>query len=272
MVRVYETIPDVEEETTQPKPTGESPFPVGKLTMVVLHGWGSSTALMQPIPSELGKTYRTLSIDLPGHGATQPPPSGWGVPEHVELVRQVLEQNQVTRFALIGHSNGGRISLELAASRSEPKPEFLVLLAPSGIKRPRTTSYYIRFWTAKLAKMPFVWLPNPLRDWCLDWLRHSYLWSFLGSSDYNALSGVMKETFVKTVNHYVEGRLSHIDCPVLVVWGTNDDSISKYQMDLLVAGLPNGGLYELKDAGHFGYRAHAPAVISAILNMAESNN
>jgi len=259
VVRVYETTP---------LESNPSDLTLPELTLVVLHGWGSSTALMQPIPSELGTKYRTLSIDLPGHGASPPPPSGWGVPQHVELVRAVLSMNQVSSFALIGHSNGGRISLELAASNTLPTPQFLVLLAPSGIKRPRKASYYIRYWTAKLAKMPFIWLPNPLKEWCLDWLRHSYLWSFLGSSDYKALTGVMKETFVKTVNHYLEGRLSQVSCPVLVIWGTNDDSISKYQMDLLVAGLPNAGLFELKDAGHFGYRAHAPAVIAAILNMA----
>ena len=42
-----------------------------------------------------------------------------GVPEHVSLVREVLNQCEVTHFALIGHSNGGRVSLQLASESGQ---------------------------------------------------------------------------------------------------------------------------------------------------------
>ena len=42
-------------------------------------------------------------------------------------------------------------------------------------------------------------LPNPLREKALSWLRSTELWKSLGSSDYSKLSGVMRETFVKSI-------------------------------------------------------------------------
>jgi len=238
--------------------------------MLVLHGWGSSADLMAPLSSRLAQTWRTIVLDFPGHGATPAPPSAWGVIEHVELIEAVASSLGVKRCALIGHSNGGRISLELASKHANTlRPEFLALISPSGIPRSRSLSYYIRLWSARVLKAPFSLLPRPLKEYGLDWLRHSLVWKLLGSSDYRALSGVMKDTFVRTVNHYVVDNLPAITCPVLVFWGSKDEAITRRQMDILVSGIPDAGLYVLENAGHYGYVDQPDAVVSAIRKLTE---
>jgi pimeloyl-ACP methyl ester carboxylesterase len=155
---------------------------------------------------------------------------------------------------LIGHSNGGRISLFLA-SDSETKQfvRRLVLISPSGITPNRTASYYIRKYAAKILKAPFEMLPAPLREFGLDWLRHSLVWKLLGSSDYLALDGVMRETFVRTVTYHLDDRLDMIDAPTLLLWGENDSAVSKRQMRVLEDKIRDAGLVVLKNAGHYGY-------------------
>jgi pimeloyl-ACP methyl ester carboxylesterase len=236
--------------------------------LFILHGWGSSANLMQPLSSRLSPFWRTIRIDMPGHGASPPPPSAWGVPQHVELLENIANELQIKECAIIGHSNGGRIALELA-SRADKRldPAFLVLNSPSGIKRKRSPQYYVRLWTARILKLPFAVLPGPLKEAGLDWLRHSVVWSWLGSSDYRALSGVMRETFVQTVNHYVTPRLSQITCPVLVFWGTKDDAISRGQMDELVSLLPDAGFFELENAGHYGYLDQPDTIAAAVKDL-----
>lgn len=244
--------------------------PRSEFAIFVLHGWGSSSELMKPLSDQLAAKFRAISIDMPGHGASPPPPSGWGVPEHVELLEAVARQLGITKCAIVGHSNGGRIALELASSpNSYLKPEFLVLNSPSGIKRKRSAGYYARSFTARFLKFPFSYLPSPIREAGLDWLRHSLVWSWLGSSDFRSLHGVMKDTFVQTVNHYVTARLSAITCPVLVFWGTNDDAISRQQMDELVRHVPDAALFELNGAGHFGYLDQPDTVVSAVESLAK---
>ena len=222
--------------------------------VLLLHGWGSHAQNMRPIADALQDAYRVLNVDLPGHGRTPPPPEAWGVPEHAALVAALLRERVGQPVTVIGHSNGGRIALYMAGDDGYADLfERLVLVSPSGVPPRRPLSYYVRKYTATTLKASFRFLPAPLREPGLDWLRHSLVWKLLGSSDYQALQGVMRETFVKTVNCYVTDRLGRIQVPTLLVWGTDDTAVSRYQMEILEREIPDAGLVVLDGAGHYGY-------------------
>jgi len=74
----------------------------------------------------------------------------------------------------------------------------------------------------------------------------------------------MRETFVKTVNSYVDDRLDRITVPTLLFWGTADEAITRQQMNVLEEGLPDAGLVSLDGAGHYGYRDAPGPVIAGI--------
>ncbi len=228
--------------------------PEAGAAVLLLHGWGSSAQLMRPVADALADRYRVFNLDLPGHGLSPPPPEPWGVPEHAALVRRLLEARIAAPATIIGHSNGGRIALYLAAE-PDPSPLIrrLVLVSPSGVTPRRTWKYHVRKNLATALKAPFRLLPGPLREAGLDWLRHSLVWRALGSSDYSALDGVMRETFVKTVNCYLDDRVHRIQVPVLLFWGDRDEAVSRSQMHLLEVRIPDAGLVVLDGAGHYGF-------------------
>ena len=236
--------------------------------VLLLHGWGSSAALMRPLTNALADTFAMYALDLPGHGHSPPPPEPWGIDAHMRLVRDVIcdrihPTHGTAPLPIIGHSNGGRIALFLAADpEAQALVDRLVLISPSGIPRKRSASVNARRMIAKLMKAPFTWLPEPLRSPATDWLRHSLLWRALGSSDYRALDGVMRATFVRVVNSYVDDQLDQIAAPTLLFWGTNDEAITREQMRRLEEGLPDAGLVPLDGAGHYGY-LDAPGPIVA---------
>lgn len=226
--------------------------------LLVLHGWGSSAWMMRPVAAALDDRFRVHTLDLPGHGRTAVPPAPWGVPEYAALVAAYVRANGLDRqgpFPAIGHSNGGRILLTMAADdATAPFFSHLVLVSPSGIQRTPTPEVRLKRAVARTLRAPFDLLPaGPTKDACLDWLRHTLVWKALGSSDYNALPPTMRETFVRTVGHFVEDRLGRICVPVLVFWGDRDTDIVREQMDRLVAGLPDAGLVVMEGAGHYGY-------------------
>ena len=243
--------------------------PRTETALLFLHGWGSSAAMMRSLSQPLSQHYRCISIDFPGHGNSPEPPIALGVPQHITIAQDVLRQLAVDKFALIGHSNGGRVSLEWSSwtDMRGNGPRFLVLISPSGVQRRRSTSYYVKSWTARILKWPFSLLPSPLKALGLDWLRHSLLWKALGSADYRALTGVMRETFVLTVGFYVTNRLSGISCPVVLFWGSEDDAITREQMSILEKSIPDAGLHVLEGAGHFGYTEHPNLVIGAVHSL-----
>jgi len=233
--------------------------------VLVLHGWGSSTALMQPLVDELASTCQVLALDFPGHGGSPVPTEPYGVPEHIEILEQVVAQAGWNEFGVVAHSNGGRVSLEwVAGGSSGYTVSWMALIAPSGVRRKRTASYYVKSWSARLLKAPFQILPGPVRDAGLDWLRHSLVWRLLGSSDYRSLEGPMRGTFVKTVNHYVEDRLPLVASPVLLLRGELDQAISADQVQRMAAALPDSGVFEIEGAGHYAHRDRSDIVLGAI--------
>lgn len=226
--------------------------------LLLLHGWGSSAQMMRPIAERLAREYRTYNVDLPGHGHSPPPPKPWGVIEHAALVESLIREHIGLRdgqkVTIIGHSNGGRIALHMA---SDPEQSHLlrrlVLISPSGITPERSLGVRLRAGLARTLKAPFEILPEPPREFLLDWLRHSLLWKTLGSSDYRQLDGVMRETFVKTVNYHLDERVERIQMPVLIFWGENDEAVSERQIRFLEEKIPDTGVVVLEDAGHYGY-------------------
>ncbi len=238
--------------------------------VLLLHGWGSSAALMRPLAEALADTFAVYALDLPGHGHSPPPPEPWGMEAHVHLVRDVIcERIHPTHgtapLPIIGHSNGGRIALFLAADpQTQDLVDRLILISPSGIPRRRSAGVTMRRSIARLVKAPFTWLPEPLRSPATDWLRHTLLWRALGSSDYRALDGVMRATFVQVVNSYVDDRLDQITAPTLLFWGTDDEAITREQMRILEDGLPDAGLVPLDGAGHYGYLDTPGPVVAGI--------
>ncbi len=233
--------------------------------LLLLHGWGSSARLMRPLADAFADTHRVYNIDLPGHGHSPPPPEPWGVPEHAALVAALIEERAGGGPAtLIGHSNGGRIALYMASTPAlKPLVGRLVLISPSGITPERSWSTRLRAGLAKTLKAPFAVLPAPLREPAEDWLRHSLVWRALGSSDYNALDGVMRATFVKTVNHHLDGPVHRIDVPTLLFWGDRDTAVSRRQMKFLEEAIEDAGLVVLEGAGHYGHLDDPATVISA---------
>lgn len=228
--------------------------PEGAEPVLLLHGWGSSAELMRPVAQALADAYLVYNIDLPGHGRSPAPPVAWGVPEHAALVQRLIRVRTSEPVTIIGHSNGGRIALYMASEPSmAPLLRRLVLVAPSGITPRRSRKYYARRSLAETLKAPFELLPDVLREPGLDWLRHSLLWRALGSSDYRALDGVMRETFVKTVTCHLDSHVARIDIPCLLFWGDQDEAISRYQMDVLEREIPDAGLVVLPGAGHYAY-------------------
>jgi lipase len=63
----------------------------------------------------LAQRFRVLAPDLRGHGRSgwEPP---WTLVQHLEDVRETLEAAGVERATVIGHSFGGRLTLELTAA------------------------------------------------------------------------------------------------------------------------------------------------------------
>jgi len=84
-------------------------------TLVLLHGAGGATQSWRGVFPLLAKTHRVIAIDLPGQGFTElGARARCGLPHMAEDIASLMIQEDWAPTAIIGHSAGAAIALELA--------------------------------------------------------------------------------------------------------------------------------------------------------------
>ena len=225
-----------------------------KKPLIILHGWGSNKQVMMPLAKELADIRDCYVFDLPGFGNSSIPNRPWSVDDYADLIQQFINDQEFDSADMLVHSFGGRIALKLCARpQSEEHIDNVLITGGAGMKPKRNFSYYVKKYTAKLLKMPFLILPTNLREKSLNWLRNTAIWKSLGSSDYSKLDGVMRETFVKTVSEYLEPCLPNIPNEVLLLWGRDDEAAPLYQAERMEQGISNAALVVIDHAGHYAF-------------------
>lgn len=222
--------------------------------LLILHGWGSSRRAMMPVARSLEHLRSCYVLDLPGFGDSDEPAEPWGIDDYADAVMAFIEKLPDDHIDVLVHSFGGRILLKLLnREKAAGIIEKVLITGGAGMKPRRSMQYYLRVYTAKTLKAPFQLLPGNLRDRGLNWLRTTSLWKKLGSSDYSTLSGVMRGTFVRSVNEHLESCLPGIRHETLLLWGRNDDATPLYQAERMEKGMREAALVVIEDAGHYAF-------------------
>lgn len=85
-------------------------------TVLMLHQVSSSSAMYEAVmPLLAARGLRCIAPDTPGFGATDPLPAGAGIHDFGDTFVEFIEALGLDEFALVGHHNGARQSVMLAA-------------------------------------------------------------------------------------------------------------------------------------------------------------
>jgi len=103
------------------------------IPLILIHGMGSASTAWQTVVPELSKTYRVITVDLPGHGATELPSGLDMSPKALaDYVFETMDSLEIEKAHLIGNSLGGWTALEMAAAKPDQVASVLGL-APAGL-------------------------------------------------------------------------------------------------------------------------------------------
>lgn len=90
----------------------------GDNSVVLLHGYLESLAIWEDFAKILSKTFRVITLDLPGHGISEVKAKTHTMRFLADTVADVMRQLGIERYAVVGHSMGGYVALELLANYS----------------------------------------------------------------------------------------------------------------------------------------------------------
>lgn len=87
----------------------------GKGTAVVLlHGFLENSTMWDFFIADFSKKYRIITIDLLGHGNTEPLGYVHSMEDNADVVHAVLSELKIRKAILVGHSMGGYVALAFA--------------------------------------------------------------------------------------------------------------------------------------------------------------
>lgn len=217
--------------------------------ILFLHGWGANIGLVLPLAEKLSQSgYRCYMLDMPGSGKSDDPPEAWTIYDYAKLVIDYLDMQGLERVYLFGHSFGGRLGLILASQHSH-RIRKMALSDAAGIKQeiPLLPKMRLNIYKGIRDTMYTVGL-NSLADN----LREKYNQRY-GSSDFQQVSGVMRQTFINVVNEDLLPLAPQVKVSTILFWGDKDKDTPLWMGQRLEQEIPDAGLVVHKNAGHYAY-------------------
>jgi pimeloyl-ACP methyl ester carboxylesterase len=230
---------------------GETGFAVYRLAgaapatapnLVCAHGWGHSHRALLPLAEAMRPHADSWLVDLPGFGASPPPPAAWSTADYADAMAEWLATLPAGGKIWVGHSFGCRVGLQIAA-RHPSAVDALFLIAAAGLPPHRSLAARARRWPRRLAFRTLRALTpeGPARD------RLRERW---GSADYRN-AGAMRPVLVKAVNEDLSEVARAIRVPVMLVHGDGDRESPPDIAERLHALIPGSCLHLLRGFDHW---------------------
>ena len=232
--------------------------------LFMLHGWGGDLHSWKPLAECLSTSkYQIFSLDMPGFGESMAPKKAWYITDYSAFFEKFV-QKIYTKYGLKGeynvvaHSFGGRLILKLfeESANQISIPSKLVLIASAGIKHPFSFQKRALQGIAKFGASIFS-LPL-LRGFKAA--ARKLMYKILRVHDYERTSGVMRKTFLNIIGDDLIGCLEQINCPALIVWGTDDTYVPVSDAHLMHDKISNSKLKIIKGGRHGIHKTHAKEI------------
>ena len=233
-------------------------------TFVLLHGYAGSSFTWRGWAPELALRGRVLLVDMKGFGEAPKPNDGRYSPiDFVELVTQFMEERDLRRVTLVGHSLGGGVAL-LSALREVGldvrRIVRLVLVAAPGYRqrlppfvalshRPRLSTLLLR------TLGPRRIIRRVIRSIVYDRAAVSeeqidaYTRPLLTKDGARALLDAGRQIVPEGMDE-LSKRFGEISVPVLLMWGRQDRVVPLSIGERLAHDLPHARLEILERCGH----------------------
>jgi pimeloyl-ACP methyl ester carboxylesterase len=231
-------------------------------TVVLIHGSNASLHTWEPWVALLGKDYRIVSLDLPGHGLTGRHPGGvYDYPVFVDVVDKLMTRLDIPKAVIGGNSMGGGTAWMFALAHPD-KTEAVLLVDAAGAPQWQARKTPIGF---RLARMPVikeltrVIAPRSLFESSIktsmsvqskidDALVDRY-WE-LNRYPGNREATMKRFSLPHNNRQATQETLAAIKVPTLILWGEEDNLIPVKSANWFAGAIPGSKLIVYPNVGH----------------------
>lgn len=219
--------------------------------LYIVHGWTYTVEPWKATLRILAKNgIRVKMLNVPG--LTSPSKKIFTVEDYVKWADREIPDGAI----VLGHSNGGRILLNLCATKPD-KLKYLILMDAAGIYEPSTKKRLVE----KVAK-----IGRPLKNIPLvDKAFHKVT----GTTDYSHAPENMKQTLVNMLESDKSLNFSKVKTPTYILWGKKDTTTPPRQATLMYEKLPNAELKFYANWTHAPYISNPEGLARALTTLVE---
>ena len=220
-----------------------------KYDLYIIHGW---TYTVEPwrttlkLLAEAGVKVKMLHVP----GLTAPSDKVWTIEDYTKWADTEIPDGAVA----LGHSNGGRILLNLCAKKPK-KLQYLILLDAAGVYEPSMKKKAVE----RLAKIgrPLKRIP----------LVNKAFHRVTGTTDYSHAPENMKATLVNMLESDKELDFSQVTTPVFILWGKKDTTTPQRQATAMYEKLPHAELKFYANWTHAPYISDPDGLARALASL-----
>jgi pimeloyl-ACP methyl ester carboxylesterase len=230
--------------------------------VVLIHGSNASLHTWEPWVARLGKDYRIISMDLPGHGLTGSHPGGvYDYPVFVDVVDKLMTRLGVARAVIGGNSMGGGVSWMFALAHPE-KTEAVLLVDAAGApawQSKKTPIGFRMMRTPVVKELARVIAPRSMFESSIktsmsvqskidDALIDRY-WE-LNRYPGNREASMKRFSLPHNNRQASKEALAAIKVPVMIMWGAEDNLIPVSSARWFAEAIPGSKLVVYPKVGH----------------------
>ncbi len=227
--------------------------------LLLLHGTSASLHTWEGWVTDLKRTRRVISVDLPGFGLTGPFPDGdYRIAHYTAFLDALLDRLQVPPVVVAGNSFGGQLAWELAVARPA-RVSRLILVDAAGYPR-QSSSVPIGFRLAQvpaLAPLMARLLPRRMIESSVqnvygdptrvtDELVERYYQLTLRAGNRQALV----QRFQQAPAGDSQALIRQVRQPTLILWGGRDGLIAPANAERFKADIAGSRLVIFEQLGH----------------------
>ena len=227
--------------------------------LLLLHGTSASLHTWEGWVTDLKRTRRVISVDLPGFGLTGPFPDGdYRITHYTAFLDALLERLKLPPVVVAGNSFGGQLAWELAVARPA-RVSRLILVDAAGYPR-QSSSVPIGF---RLAQVPVLaplmarLLPRRMIESSVrnvygdptrvtDELVERYYQLTLRAGNRQALV----QRFQQAPAGASQELIRQVRQPTLILWGGRDGLIAPANAERFKADIAGSRLVIFEQLGH----------------------
>lgn len=224
--------------------------------VVLVHGWLTDLNTMKPLQNHLSKNFKVYNLDVIGFGKSDLPKEPLSTEDFSNFLNDFLDALNIENPILIGHSNGGRMIINLVG-RNLRKVNKIVLIDSAGIVPKRKPKYYFKVYSFKAVKNITKLFP---KTEMFNNMRERMLGKF-GSSDYKQSPEVLRKTMSRIVNEDQKSLMPNIKVPTLIIWGEKDTATPLEDAKTMEKLIPDSGLVVYPGRSHFSYLEELGSVL-----------